>query len=353
MPNDPPFREVSVYVEQEGGNKFKIQSGQLEQIGAQLRGPRQFSIFNSIILPVLVSLATILFTSLFQYVSWSNSVNLQNAADVAANAERAYEKAAAAIGKRQYAMLVFLPSLRDLVRAKATLEASARAAPEDNRKSDAGRKAVWRKPATPTVDNAPERAFASAPFEVPLHKADLDIKQQRFASYYERLKYWNENYDYLLHDVDHALDGPVFRQVGKKNELVSYAKLSKINCSNSLTDELERLHLDPASLKYRFAGINKCFRDTHKLLDQQLTQAISTTLPSFSDTAESQIDDNLSLLLGKENVFRCYALQRIDYYNSQKELSILSVSYAWRWFTDATKAAAEDHFKDIAKSCPG
>ena len=44
MPNDPPFREVSLYIEQEGANKFKIQSDQLEQIGAQLRGPREFSI---------------------------------------------------------------------------------------------------------------------------------------------------------------------------------------------------------------------------------------------------------------------------------------------------------------------
>ena len=94
MPNDPPFREVSLYVEQEGTNKFKIQSNQLEQIGAQLRGPREFSIFQSIILPLIVTVATLIFTSLFQYVSWYNSVNLQNATDVAANAERAYEKSA-------------------------------------------------------------------------------------------------------------------------------------------------------------------------------------------------------------------------------------------------------------------
>ena len=78
-------RHVSVYVEQDGANKFKIQSDQLEQIGAQLRGPREFSIFQSITLPIIVTLATLIFTSLFQYVSWYNSVNLQNATDVAAN----------------------------------------------------------------------------------------------------------------------------------------------------------------------------------------------------------------------------------------------------------------------------
>jgi hypothetical protein len=234
MPNDPPFPAVSISIEQEGANKFKIQSGQLEQIGTQLRGRRQFSTFQSVILPAIVSLPTITFTSLFQYVSWSNSVNLQNAADVATNAERAYEKAAAAIGRRHYAMLVFLPSLRDLVTAKATLEANPKANIEANGKSDAGRTA------SPAVHSSPELAFASAPFEIPLHKSDMDIKQQRFASYYEQLKLWNENYDYLLHDIDHALDRPVLRQVDKKNERVTHKKFSQINCSNSLTEELER-----------------------------------------------------------------------------------------------------------------
>jgi hypothetical protein len=353
MPGDPPFSDTSIYIEQEGANRFKIQSGQLEQIGAQLRGRRQFSIFNSIILPVIVSLATIVFTSLFQYVSWFNSVHLQNAADVAVNAHDAYEKAAAAIGRRQYAMLVFLPSLRDLVRAKAkTLEANAKAPIEPDGKSGAGQRAVGRKTASPATDGSPERAFASAPFEFPLEKSDLDIKQRRFVSYYEQLKLWNESFDDLLHGIDHALDRPVFSRVDRRNELVTLAKFSQINCANSVTDELVRLHLDSDSLKYRFAVINKCFRDTHNLLDQQLMQAISAVLPAFRDSAESQIKDNIWLLQSKENVFRCYALQRIDYYNAQKELSILSGAYAWRWYTDAYKAAAEQHFKHTARSCP-
>jgi hypothetical protein len=126
-------RHVSVYVEQDGANKFKIQSDQLEQIGAQLRGPREFSIFQSITLPIIVTLATLIFTSLFQYISWSNSVALQNAADVATNAERAYEKSVVAIGARRYAMFVYLPSLRDLVKAKASVEANARARVERKR----------------------------------------------------------------------------------------------------------------------------------------------------------------------------------------------------------------------------
>src|SRR6188472_110880 len=127
MPSDPSLHEVSLYVEQEGTNKFKIQSGQLEQIGAQLRGRREFSIFQSIILPLIVSVATIVLSSAFQYVSWFNSVGLKDATDVADKAERTYETSAAAIGRRHYATFVFLPSLRDLVLAKANAVQSARA----------------------------------------------------------------------------------------------------------------------------------------------------------------------------------------------------------------------------------
>ena len=128
--NDPPLREVYVCIEKEGRSKFKIQSDQLEQIGTQLRGPKKFPVFHSIILPAIVSFFTFLLTSFFQYVSWSNSVNLQNATEMAANAERTYEKAAAAIGRRHYAMLVFLPSLRDLARAKPSIEANVVPDPE-------------------------------------------------------------------------------------------------------------------------------------------------------------------------------------------------------------------------------
>ena len=88
MPNDPPVRDVSVRIEQEGANKFTIQSDQLEQIGAQLRGRREFSIFQSIILPVIVSVATIVLSSAFQYVSWFNSVGVKDATDVADKAGR-------------------------------------------------------------------------------------------------------------------------------------------------------------------------------------------------------------------------------------------------------------------------
>ena len=127
MPNDPPAHDVSVRIEQEGANSFRIQSDQLEQIGAQLRGRREFSIFQSIILPLIVSVATIVLSSAFQYVSWFNSVGVKDATDVADKAARTYETAAAAIGTRHYATVVFLPSLKHFVQAKADAEQNARA----------------------------------------------------------------------------------------------------------------------------------------------------------------------------------------------------------------------------------
>ena len=51
------------------------------------------------------------------------------------------------------------------------------------------------------------------------------------------------------------------------------------------------------------------------------------------------------------NEFRCYAHQRIDYYNAQKELAIFSASYVWRWLNDATRTAALKHFDDAAGKC--
>jgi hypothetical protein len=68
MPSHPPIQDVSILVEQDGTdtNKYKIQSDKLQEIGAQLRGRREFSIFHNIILPVGATLLTLGFTSLFQ-----------------------------------------------------------------------------------------------------------------------------------------------------------------------------------------------------------------------------------------------------------------------------------------------
>ncbi len=69
MKTEPESSDVLVFVEKDGAERFKIRSDQLDHIGEKLRG---FSVFNSIILPLIVSAATVFFTGLFQYISWTN-----------------------------------------------------------------------------------------------------------------------------------------------------------------------------------------------------------------------------------------------------------------------------------------
>src|SRR6185312_10490807 len=344
--------------------------GQLEQIGAQLRGRREFSIFQSIILPLIVSVVTIILSSAFQYVSWFNSVGLKDATDVADKAARTYETSAAAIGTRHYATVVFLPSLKHLVQAKADAEsARARAASLLKARAEVvvtpgaggqgkGTKDKDLAAALASAKRSPEadRALLSAVTQgaedkkdndVSLHKSALETKQKRFASYYEQLKLWNENYDHLLSEIEYALDRPVFGQADKRNEnfRISRGRIREIDCLNySFSEELEKQHLNAHSLKLRFAVIHNCFMIINDALYKQLNEAISKTVPSFDEPTETQISEKLGALLAMANEFRCYAHQRIDFYNAQKELAIFSPSYLWRWLTDASKTAAQKHF---------
>jgi hypothetical protein len=206
---------------------------------------------------------------------------------------------------------------------------------------------------TPDAERLITMAHSSRDDEISLHKSVLDIKQKRFASYYEQLKLWNENYDHQLSDIEYALDRPVFQQVDKNNGdfRISRAKITQIDCSSSLTEELEKQKLNPHSLKIRFAVIHGCFMLINSALDGQLTEAISKPTPTLDKDTESKIMAKLIALLAMANEFRCYAHQRIDYYNSQKELAIFSLTYVWRLLTDATKREALKHFEDAARRC--
>ena len=199
--------------------------------------------------------------------------------------------------------------------------------------------------------DAKSSLVATVPLEIPLYKSDLDNHQRRFVAYYEQLKFWSENYDHLLTDIDYSLDRPVFRQADKEAYRTSSQTLNQINCSKPLTGELQRLQLDSNSLKLRFAVINKCFMDTNEALGQLLNQAISPVAPVYNESVALAVNRNLDSIHMKANKFRCYALGRIDYYKAQKELSILSISYAWRWLEDVEKQGAQKHFEDTAKYC--
>jgi hypothetical protein len=349
--NDPPI-EASVYVEQAGRNKYKIQSDQLERIGKQLRG-RSFFVLHSIVLPFMVTVFTLFLTSFLQYVSWANSVSLQKATDLVDNARHAYERAADAIGKRQYATVTFFPSLKDLAReTKPSVEPGTNARDVKNNVKD-------RK----SAESSPLSASAAVELEIPLYKSDLDKNQRRYASYYTQVQHWNENYDRMLYDIEYALDRPIFSQIPREVQKTNRRLFKTINCSNSLTEELKRLEFNSDSLKLRFAAIDQCFTNTDDDLDKLINDAKQTAKLVYDEQFSQQHEHKLKRLRMVENVFRCYALGRINYYTDQKELSILRIPDVWESWRELPipvpevqkigkmKTRAEKHFGDIAGIC--
>jgi hypothetical protein len=321
---------VLVYVEQEGANKFKIESRQLEQIGAKLRGRRRFSVFNSIILPLIVSVATIVFSSFLQYVSWLNSVRLQNANDNAVHAAQTYEKAASAIGKRSYATLVFLPALRDLGRSQ---------------------------PAVPTTEAGPAPVTASGAGASPLAKLDGELRKQRFDSYYELLRNWNENYDQIITAIDYDLDRPVLLQaeVASEGVQVSDNKIRQIDCTQQLTGQLIAHKLNRDSLKLQFAVIHSCFTKVHALVDGMKSGVLARDPAKYDEGSVKKIRDSLGDLHTMANEFRCYALRRIDFYKRQKEKSIVNLRRVIERLVNIQKmdekSEATAHFSVTAERC--
>jgi len=257
-----------------------------------------------------------------------------------------------AIGKRQYATHMFLPSLQDLAReAKPSVEAGmdARTVKDNvkNRKS---------------AESLPLSASAAVALEIPLYKSDLDKSQRHYASYYTQAQHWDENYDRLLYDIEYALDRPVFSQIQKEVQKTNRKKFETIDCSKWLTEELKRLQFNSDSLKLRFAAIDQCFRNINDALDKLVNEAKQTTKLVYNT---EQYEDNLNVkhLIKEENTFRCYALGRINYYTNEKELSILRVPDVWKSWQlspipvpevqkpEKMKTRAEQHFHDIAEKC--
>lgn len=335
---------VLLSIEREDSNKFRVQSDQLEAIGAKLRGPRRFSVFNSIVLPVIVSVVTVLASTSLQWISWYNSVRLQNATEIAARATQTYEKAAVTVGKRINATTVFIPSVRDFILAKANANKEAASA-----KENAGKVKGFDLAAAGNLPPAP--GVTDDDHEPALNKLVHELKKRRYDAYYEHLKLWNESYDQSLTDIDYALDRPIMLQaeIATEGVQVFNDKFKNINCAHSLTRQFDELKLNKHSLKLQFAGIHHCFVKINRTLDESVTQAVSAALPRFDRRAEAAA--HLGDIRTMANEFRCYALRRIDYYNRQKERSIISIPFLWRWITKAHKKDANEHFETTAERC--
>jgi hypothetical protein len=308
--NINPPQDVTVYFERDGEGKFRLNSSQLELIGSQLRGKPRFSVFNSIVLPVIVSVATVLFTGCFQYVSWTNSVRLQNASDRVTKATGTYERAASAIGKRYYATFLFVPSIRDTINNKDVVDSE-------------------------------------------IYKMQATLNKRRIEAYYDQVKVWNETYDQLITDIDYDLDRPVFLMAGQAREgnAITFKKTELIDCKKSLAEQLETVHLNKHSLKAQFAGIARCFVMALSPLNEVKERAVTDKAVKVDPAVEKQASGNLDHLISMANEFRCYALLRIEYFNSRKTEAIISPNSAWRWLNGEQARSAGKHLKYADERC--
>lgn len=324
---------------EDGAERFMIRSDQLEHIGNKLRG---FSVFNSIILPLIVSAATVFFTGLFQYISWTNEVRLRDATEVETRAKKSSEEVTAAIGRRYYATYTFMAALRELNKQKA--KGPALASNTERSETSGG----------PSIPSLPQPESEPLGLDV-LARLENDLNESRFEHYYEQLKQWNEMIDQLLTEVDYALDVPVFMHAhgaleGTHDGLAAYyTKMKGINCSASLTDELYRLRLNPNSLKLRLVGINYCFIRLNEKL--RVHKHLRPPSIRWTDDYQQKLEGDLTEIRTMANELRCYALQRIDYYSNLKERSIISPYTLWKQLVSAEKRGALKHFEETARRC--
>ena len=346
MKTEQETLDVLVFVEKDGADRFKIRSEQLEQIGEKLRG---FSIFNSVILPLMVSAATVFFTGLFQYISWTNEVRLREATEIANRAMKSSAEVAAAIGERYYATYIFMSALRELAAEKPNPETSA---PTAYRRSETTG-------SSGSYSSEPENPdlFAEQNVRLPtaISSLNYNLNKQRYNAYYKQLKKWNESIDTLLTQVDYTFDRPIFIQsIGNQKEAHQnlagfYPKMNKIDCSEPLTKELKKLKLDTDSLGIRLVGINYCLMRLNASLREHTRANIKSI--NWTDDYHRQLEDRLSDIATMATQLRCYALHRVDYYNSMKEQSIISPFSVWKWLTNGWKKDAQRHFRDTAMLC--
>lgn len=271
-----PSSDITVDVEREsdGRSPIRIGSDQLKRAATLLRGESRFSLRDLVPGAATVFLATVI-ASAFQYVSWLNSVRMQVATDTAAAATAVYQEAAAEIGQRQYATLMFIAAVSDLV----------------NRKDGT---------------------------EVGLSKSAFDLDRQRVTSYYQMLTNWNDTYDRLITDVDYSIDRPIFRQAGTAAsvKVISSTETNKVDCKQSLTEQVTKIGLDPHSLKAQFAVIAHCLGGIHTGFSAEKDKAILVKTATISTQVQSKYNDSLDDTRSMAYVFRCYALRRIQFYNA-------------------------------------
>jgi hypothetical protein len=342
----PPQADVLLYVEQEAPSKFRIASDQLEQIGAKLRGRPRFSLFNSIMLPALVTLLTTVLTGTFQYLSWLNTVRLQAANAIADHATGTLEKASTLIGERRYATLIFIPSVRGLAQSTFFIEAHGTL---NNAELTLRHESHGDNTGVVPVSDEDRRTVVGQQ----LAAASFALERRRYDDYYRLLTSWNAGYDQLIADIDDNLDAPIFADAGVARTASTnfHKKIGNISCSSALPEALENVGLNEHSLKLQFVAISQCFQLLHHSLDVQLSKVLHRSIDNLDSKMIEDADKRLSDILTTSNEFRCVALLRIDYYKQRKERAIVAPILVRHWLFDPVKAGAGTEFSNEDYGC--
>jgi len=292
------------------GYRLFTDPARLEQIGVLLRGKPEFSLFYSIGLPILVTVATIAISSGIQYLSWLNSIRLQDATARAAHAVAMYDKAAATIGAISYSTFLAIVATQDLV----------------NRKNP------------PTSD-------------IGRFNASLDV--QRLTAYYDQLTRWSEGYDQLLSGIDFALDRPLLRVSGEipDRNLISSTSLHKVDCTQSMPKQMPSLGLRPHGLKDQLAVINYCLFELTDTLDGEMTKAVANDALTLDPKAKIDAENAWGNLNTMANVFRCNAQRRLEFLQSEKQYAVVTPMTLVRYLYNGKKDRILHLLSNIDAQC--
>ena len=113
-----------------------------------------------------------------------------------------------------------------------------------------------------------------------------------------------------------------------------------MDCKQSLTEQVTKIGLDPHSLKAQFAVLARCLGNIHTGFSGEKDKAILDGTATIGTQVLAKYNDGLDDILSMANVFRCYALQRIQFYNAEKEFAIISLSSVVERFFNPKKKRA-------------
>jgi hypothetical protein len=305
--------EIALYVDIEHDKKFRIAgtSHELEQIGDLLRGKQKFSVVNSLVIPALASIITTLVILTFQYVSWLNSVRIQNARNTAVNAEAVYKDVVQKLGQRGYESQFVALFMRELTYG----------------------------------GNWQENGLIASIYT---------FDELRVASYYKAIADWNYGYDRMITDIAYKIDRPIFEEAQAEKDItkpISDTQLGKVDCTQSLPEQVTKIGYDHRSLKAQFSVIAFCYRAINSKISDLRDKSLADKDFKIDDQSVKEIEKRLSDESTMANVFRCEAQHRLDFYNREVEFAILSPATVYSRLGNGPKKRAAAHFETTDLDC--